>query len=297
VPAVPALPAPSTPALPAPVAPAPAPTAGAAPNVGAGTSEQPRVPAQAPSAGAANGTARESWAAPPAAGAAQSGGSGGSGGSGTAGSPSAPSAPSDAQVRRRDHRLRTAVRRLRGCLPALPRLQRRVLVLRTGIGKGGPRSRERVARILDRSEPRVGRIERRAVRRLEAAERSGRCAEIERASALTAPDGDASEVAATLEGSLVDAAAGGAGGVANALGGGAAGGDEPSGGKGGDGKGRSGVKGESREGDTAPGVATPLNPPPDITLAIIGLMLLAGAVLAVRGIRKWMRDSAAPPAS
>jgi hypothetical protein len=261
------------------------------------------VPAQAPSPAAANGTARESWSAPPSAGAAQSGGSGGSGGSAgssgsgggddMAGSPTAPSAPSRAEVHRRDHRLRTAVRRLRGCLPALPRLQRRVLVLRTGIGKGGPRSRERVAGILDRSEIRVARIERRAVRRLRAADRSGRCADIERASALTAPDGDASAAAAALEGSLVDAAAGGAGGVANAVGG--AGGDEPSGGKGDDGKGRSGVKGESREGDTPPGVATPLNPPPDITLAIIGLLLLAGAALAVRGIRKWVRDSGPPP--
>jgi hypothetical protein len=65
---------------------------------------------------------------------------------------------------RRERRLRTTVRRLQDCLGGLSRLQRRVLVLRAGIGAGPARSRARVARRLDVSVRRVARTERRGLR-------------------------------------------------------------------------------------------------------------------------------------
>jgi hypothetical protein len=58
------------------------------------------------------------------------------------------------------------VLRLRGCLPRLPRGERRVLILRARLGAPRPRPRARVANILDVSAHRVARIERRALRRL-----------------------------------------------------------------------------------------------------------------------------------
>jgi hypothetical protein len=68
--------------------------------------------------------------------------------------------------RKRDRRLRRAVLTRRGCLGALPRLARRVLVLRAGVGRPKPRSRRTVARILDRRVSRIRRVERRALRQL-----------------------------------------------------------------------------------------------------------------------------------
>ena len=60
-------------------------------------------------------------------------------------------------VRRRERRLRRTVTRLRACLDGLPTLERRVLVLRAGLGPGRPRARARVARVLDLSGARVRR--------------------------------------------------------------------------------------------------------------------------------------------
>ena len=65
--------------------------------------------------------------------------------------------------------------RLRSCLPALNRLQLRVVVLRAGLGEARPQRRARVARILDISHRRVERVERRALRGLRRADRGGRC--------------------------------------------------------------------------------------------------------------------------
>jgi Sigma-70, region 4 len=67
---------------------------------------------------------------------------------------------------KRDRKLRRAVSRLRGCLGALDRNQRRVLVLRAGLGEPRPRPRASVARILDVSSKRVARLERRGLREL-----------------------------------------------------------------------------------------------------------------------------------
>ena len=68
--------------------------------------------------------------------------------------------------RRRQQRLRQTVGRYRTCLDGLPALERRVLVLRTGLGARDPRTRAGVGRRLDISARRVGRLERRALRRL-----------------------------------------------------------------------------------------------------------------------------------
>jgi hypothetical protein len=70
------------------------------------------------------------------------------------------------QARRRERRLRRTVRRLRACLGGLPALERKVLVLRSGLGPRHARSRAQVARTLDLSPRRVRRVERRALRRL-----------------------------------------------------------------------------------------------------------------------------------
>ena len=63
--------------------------------------------------------------------------------------------------------------RLRACLDGLPTLERRVLVLRAGLGPGRPRARARVARVLDLSAARVRRLERRGLRRLRGLARGG----------------------------------------------------------------------------------------------------------------------------
>jgi hypothetical protein len=76
---------------------------------------------------------------------------------------------------RRARRLRATVRRLQDCLGGLDRVERRVLVLRAGIGAGPARSRGRVARRLDVSIGRVARIERRGLRTLRGLARAGRC--------------------------------------------------------------------------------------------------------------------------
>jgi hypothetical protein len=69
-------------------------------------------------------------------------------------------------VARRDARLRRAVQRLGRCLPALPRSQRRVLLLRAGDRAGRTRSRARVARITGLSRRRVTYLELTGLRRL-----------------------------------------------------------------------------------------------------------------------------------
>jgi hypothetical protein len=80
-----------------------------------------------------------------------------------------------ARARKRDRALRRAVVRLQGCLGQLPHLERRVLVLRAGVGIGHPRSRARVARITGLRRARVARLERRGLRQLRALGRAGAC--------------------------------------------------------------------------------------------------------------------------
>ncbi|HYH89869.1 MAG TPA: sigma factor-like helix-turn-helix DNA-binding protein [Solirubrobacteraceae bacterium] len=65
---------------------------------------------------------------------------------------------------------------LDSCLDGLPALEQRVLELRSGLGPRRPRSRAGVGRALDLSPRRVGRLERRGLRRLRGLARGGRCA-------------------------------------------------------------------------------------------------------------------------
>jgi hypothetical protein len=64
---------------------------------------------------------------------------------------------------------------LQGCLARVPRLERRVLVLRAGVGIAHTRSRAQVARITGLRRARVARLERRGLRKLRALARSGAC--------------------------------------------------------------------------------------------------------------------------
>ena len=91
-------------------------------------------------------------------------------GSRSAGTPLAATGPV-----RRERRLRSTVARLDSCLGGLPALERRVLVLRSGLGARQPRSRAGVGRALDLSPRRVGRVERRGLRRLRGLAGGGRC--------------------------------------------------------------------------------------------------------------------------
>jgi hypothetical protein len=81
--------------------------------------------------------------------------------------------------KRSDRRLRRFVLQQRGCLAALPPAERRVIVLRAGLDADRPRSRRRVAQVLDRSLRRVATAERRGVRRLHGLARERRCAAAE----------------------------------------------------------------------------------------------------------------------
>jgi hypothetical protein len=67
------------------------------------------------------------------------------------------------------------VRRLSGCLGELGAGQRRVLLLRAGIGPRPALTRAQVSRRLDASLVRVRRLERRGLQRLRAFERAGGC--------------------------------------------------------------------------------------------------------------------------
>ena len=96
---------------------------------------------------------------------------GGSTGSGSA------SARADrpAQRRRENRRLQRSVRNLQGCLSSVDGLDRRVLVLRTGLGGRPSSSRQSVARRLGVSQRRVARAERSGLKSLRGAARGGSC--------------------------------------------------------------------------------------------------------------------------
>jgi hypothetical protein len=75
----------------------------------------------------------------------------------------------------RERRLRRAVRRLEPCLDVVSSFQRRVLVLRSGLGKARPHTRRGTAHRLGVSLPRVTRAERRGVRAISRADRATGC--------------------------------------------------------------------------------------------------------------------------
>ncbi|MGZ6707263.1 MAG: hypothetical protein ACXVFN_09990 [Solirubrobacteraceae bacterium] len=132
------------------------------------------APARAGSTPAgASGAPAPSGAGAPAAGtaraaAAQSGRGGGRASAAPARRVRAPARPT-----RHERLLRSSVRRFGACLTRLGRLERRVLVLRAGLGRAHPRSRAAVAHITGLRVRRVARIEARGLRRLRALGRQG----------------------------------------------------------------------------------------------------------------------------
>jgi hypothetical protein len=96
------------------------------------------------------------------------------------------------------------------CLDDLSSAQRRVLVLRAGIGPGAPRSRGGVARRLHISERRVARLERTGLRRLRMLAKRGACAPPARTAVTgdVAPDTAAAATVASMAGMKPAAGAG-----------------------------------------------------------------------------------------
>ena len=142
----------------------------------------PRAPEALPAPalpGTQGGTGTTGRAAPAVPGAAPGTGTGGSTPGYSQGSNSAngtAAAGQDPAARRRDNRrLQRAVRNLQGCLANVTGLDRRVLVLRAGVGGRPAASRESVARRLGVSQRRVVRAERSGLRSLRGAARSGGC--------------------------------------------------------------------------------------------------------------------------
>jgi hypothetical protein len=84
-------------------------------------------------------------------------------------------APTPVERRRAERRLRRSVQRLSECLDELSQTQRRVLELRAGVGEASPRTRRGVARALDLRVQRVGKIERRGLRRARELDRADAC--------------------------------------------------------------------------------------------------------------------------
>lgn len=80
-----------------------------------------------------------------------------------------------ARARRARRRLRRVVERHSECRFVLTGRERRVLRLHLGLGEWEARSRRSVARRLETSSRRVRRLERRAIRKLRQADRSGAC--------------------------------------------------------------------------------------------------------------------------
>jgi hypothetical protein len=104
-----------------------------------------------------------------------SGGSSGSSSSGNSSGSGSGSGGSSQSNRASERRLRDSAQELRGCLGTISHFERRVLIIRAGIG-GRPQSRAATARQLRTSSRRIARAERSAVRRLRIALKSGRCA-------------------------------------------------------------------------------------------------------------------------
>ena len=183
------------------------------------------------------------------------------------------------------------MRELRSCLETLPRLYRRVLVLRAGIGSQDVLTIAQTARRVDRRERAVRRIERRGVRRLRAADRDGRCG-------AAAPDGAGATgtVQAGDELAVAGTTAAGSSGAAPASGGGASGGSGSGAVRRGDSSSgdRGGVKGEQRSGGrrTSPSFPGSLVTPEGKGIPALFLILVALGALgwfAVHRIRRHRR--------
>jgi hypothetical protein len=132
------------------------------------------LPGSVNGGGSAAGSSSSSGGSRGAGGSAGRGSAGGSGRGGRA------HAASTSQRRHaqavQDRRLRRDVARFAGCLEALPGVEGPLLAIRAGIGGAEPASLGDAARRLGISTHRAARIERRGLRQLRAAGRSGACA-------------------------------------------------------------------------------------------------------------------------
>jgi hypothetical protein len=79
---------------------------------------------------------------------------------------------------RRDQRLRKDVLRFQSCLPNLPKAQKRVLLLRAGVGIDHPRTRAEVSRMTGMSIKRIRRLEHRGLRELRSLGAGGHCGRV-----------------------------------------------------------------------------------------------------------------------
>jgi hypothetical protein len=181
------------------------------------------------------------------------------------------------------------VARLSTCLDELSTVQRRVLILRTGLGEADARTRRGVARTLDIRVRRVVRLERRGLRRARELDRAGACG--------SASSGGGAIVS---PGSLGGGSGGGeAAPVESSLGGGTPGGGGNGGGRDdGSGSGTNGgsgdVRGESST-QAPPALGGPRDSSEGTSLWVAaGLMLLAAlAGFAVPGLRDRVRGGSA----
>jgi Sigma-70, region 4 len=177
------------------------------------------------------------------------------------------------------------VRRLSGCLGSLPTTERRVLVLRSGVGAGPPRTRRHVARALDLRVQRVRRIERTGVQHVRTLARTGGCG------------GAAAPVTSTqLVSSSADADVGTS--DAGSPTGGTGGGDTSGRAETGDGDGATRGSGDDGDGgdvlgESATGVPRIVPPASgsadDLTLLIVLVVLAAGAGFATPSVRDRLR--------
>jgi len=182
--------------------------------------------------------------------------------------------PARPRAAARQRKLSRTVRRLAGCLDALPPLTARVLRLRAGTGRQAPLSREQVARRINRPRRVVRRIERRGIQRLRTACRPGGPAADGAGLPVATADGSTSSSLPVV----AEAASGDAGGLAGS---GDASGGEDSGAD----DDRGAVKGESEERPPPLGAA-PATSGTDLT---VPLLLAVGAGLtwlAVRDLRR-----------
>ncbi|HEX2231809.1 MAG TPA: hypothetical protein VHG69_00410 [Thermoleophilaceae bacterium] len=174
---------PEVPKLPAVPKPPAVPTVPSLPGVQAPSSPAPPVSAPtAPSAGGGIGGATNRAA--PAGGGGSTAGGGGSTTREAVGGLGAGTTSSGAGARAQDggagpvareRKLRRRVRRLAPCLDAVSSLERRVLVLRSGLGRPRPHSRTATARRLGISVRRVTRAERRGLSGISRANRATGC--------------------------------------------------------------------------------------------------------------------------
>ncbi|HET9739266.1 MAG TPA: hypothetical protein VFP78_14215 [Solirubrobacteraceae bacterium] len=181
-------------------------------------------------------------------------------------------------------RVRRAVLRFSSCLDDISSLQRRVLLLRAGLGAGPARSRRSVARKLDIRPRRVMRLERRGLRRVRALVRGGVCGAGDGGTGV--PSGGAAAGAGGARGgggSAILASADGASGSAGA--GDTSAGSGSTTGSGSDGGESGGVRGESDSrppelfstgGAGSGSSAVPGGTPIAIALALVLLAALAG---------------------